>query len=617
MEDGVSLSMRDITIEKTAEGDLRLLLDVAREAANAPDTDALLRDLLGAICDANHWDYCEAWLGEDVEGARPERRALWHSGSDERLIPFSNAIDDMKHFADGDLPTLAWIKRSVVVARSASDLSAAPVRRKAAIAARLSAAVAVPVFAGQQLVAVLSFYARDKRTIDDRRLELLGAVASEVGAIIAHKLSEQALANERAFLSAVLDSLSENVSVCDAEGRLTLFNRATRDTHGLPEDPALPPEEWAKHYAVFASDGVTPFRADQMPHVRVRETGQDVEGIEFVVAVPGRAPRTMVANARVMRGQNGEIVGSVCAARDVTSRRQAQRALLESERRFRQVLENVRSLAVTLDTNGNITFVNEALLQSTGWTRGEVDGKSWFDLFVPKEGGLPQRFYDSVARNEIPAHVENDILTRAGERRLIAWDTTALRDASGTLVGTASIGRDVTEQRALEARLAALSEHDELTGLANRRGFRRMAEQELKSGRRAGRRGAVLYIDVNDLKPINDTHGHAGGDDALRTVARTLRDSVRDADLVARLGGDEFALFATGVATLAEADILVARLFRQLAEANTNDAGNGRQFSVSFSVGIALVEPGDDLDTLLARADAALYVQKAARKARR
>jgi len=172
----------------------------------------------------------------------------------------------------------------------------------------------------------------------------------------------------------------------------------------------------------------------------------------------------------------------------------------------------------------------------------------------------------------------------------------------------------IIEQRALEARLAALSEPDEVTQLPNRRGFRRMAEQELKSSRRAGRRGAVLYIDLDDLKPINDTHGHAAGDQALRATADVLRSCLRESDLIGRLGGDEFAVFATGLATLHDTNMLLSRLYRRLVEENAHHATLGRPFEVGFSIGLALVNPGDDLDTLLARADKALYVQKAARK---
>jgi diguanylate cyclase (GGDEF)-like protein/PAS domain S-box-containing protein len=260
-----------------------------------------------------------------------------------------------------------------------------------------------------------------------------------------------------------------------------------------------------------------------------------------------------------------------------------------------------------------VTFANDALLALTGWTREEALGSDWFERFAAEGPALRPAFARLLAGAPGPAHYENAVLTRAGERRLVAWDNTLLRDAAGAVVGTASIGRDVTEQRALERRLASLSEHDELTGLLNRRGFRRTATQELKSAARTQRRDAVLYVDLDRFKPINDAHGHAAGDDALRGVADAIRATVRDADFGARLGGDEFAIYAVGVAA-GQGHTIAARLRANLDAHNAAAAARGRPFRVELSVGVAELEAGDDLDGLLARADAALYARKLARR---
>jgi diguanylate cyclase (GGDEF)-like protein len=165
----------------------------------------------------------------------------------------------------------------------------------------------------------------------------------------------------------------------------------------------------------------------------------------------------------------------------------------------------------------------------------------------------------------------------------------------------------------LAARLGAAATHDELTGLLNRRGFRRTATQELKSAARTQRRDAVLYVDLDRFKPINDAHGHAAGDDALRGVADAIRATVRDADFGARLGGDEFAIYAVGVAA-GQGHTIAARLRANLDAHNAAAAARGRPFRVELSVGVAELEAGDDLDGLLARADAALYARKLARR---
>ena len=130
---------------------------------------------------------------------------------------------------------------------------------------------------------------------------------------------------------------------------------------------------------------------------------------------------------------------------------QAEKAFRESELRFRNTLENVNLVAVTLDVRGRITFCNDFLLNLTGWQAGEVIGKSWFEIFTPFDARIPEMFYPNLILGKIPAHFENEIQTRQGKRRLIDWNNTILRDADGAVIGTASIGRDVTEQRQAEA----------------------------------------------------------------------------------------------------------------------------------------------------------------------
>ncbi len=138
------------------------------------------------------------------------------------------------------------------------------------------------------------------------------------------------------------------------------------------------------------------------------------------------------------------------AQQEIAERKQAESALRESEHRFREVLENVQLVSVMLDTAGRITFCNDSLLQLTGWQRDEILNQNWFDHFVPPELGVGQVFTDSLAQQTILAHYRNEIVTRSGERRLIAWNNTVLRDNQGRVIGTTSIGEDITERQQAE-----------------------------------------------------------------------------------------------------------------------------------------------------------------------
>lgn len=246
-----------------------------------------------------------------------------------------------------------------------------------------------------------------------------------------------------------------------------------------------------------------------------------------------------------------------------------------------------------------------------GYTQAEWMGPLWIRILHPDDRDRIFAETAAAVAARTPVEYEYRLFAKDGGVRWIHDRGAFVQDEQGRTIAWRGVMIDITERRALEERLAALSEADELTGLLNRRGFRRMAEQALKVEGRSGRRTALLYFDLDDLKPINDQYGHAAGDRALRAVADVLRSGVREGDLVGRVGGDEFVVLAPGVGAAGEGARLAGRLRAQLAEYN---ARAGQPYRVDFSVGV-VEEPGvADLDRLLERADAALYAEKAARR---
>jgi diguanylate cyclase (GGDEF)-like protein len=167
-----------------------------------------------------------------------------------------------------------------------------------------------------------------------------------------------------------------------------------------------------------------------------------------------------------------------------------------------------------------------------------------------------------------------------------------------------TIARTVGRLRRTEEELSRLALHDDLTGLANRRAFVTVGEQLLRMADRAGDTVLVVYADLDGMKAINDRQGHAAGDESLRSAARLLRETFRDADLVARIGGDEFCVLFSGRA--AEAKAAVDRLRDTVAASP----------SLQLSLGVAEGSPGCTIDDLISRADAAMYADKAERSRR-
>ncbi len=148
----------------------------------------------------------------------------------------------------------------------------------------------------------------------------------------------------------------------------------------------------------------------------------------------------------------------IAQIQDITERKQAAQELLESERRFSDMLGNIELVSMMLDCEAQITYCNDYLLRLTGWRREEVLGREWFDLFIPAgHDDVKGMFFALLAELPSAAHPENEILTRSGERRLIRWNNSVLRSGAGDVIGTASIGEDITERKAAEDRIAFLN----------------------------------------------------------------------------------------------------------------------------------------------------------------
>jgi len=329
-------------------------------------------------------------------------------------------------------------------------------------------------------------------------------------------------------------------------------------------------------------------------------------GGEYSVRVPAAGRDEVADTAHAFNAMANTL------ERDITERQRAEAVLQESERRFRATLENVQLLAVGLDTKGNINFCNDFLLARTGWQRDEVIGQHWFSMFLPASVQEPVRkmFQQAGASGDLPLHLENEIVTRAGDLRLVRWNNTVLRAADGRITGTVSLGEDITEHRRAAERLSFLAHHDELTGLPNRTLFIDRLEQAMIEAERHERLVAVVFLDVDRFKGVNDTLGHEAGDQLLQGVAERLLGAVRRGDTVARLSGDEFTLVLADLAHVDDA----ARVAQKILDAFAQPFHiAGRDLFMSVSLGLTLF-PFDTHETqaLLRNADVAMYRAKEA-----
>lgn len=301
---------------------------------------------------------------------------------------------------------------------------------------------------------------------------------------------------------------------------------------------------------------------------------------------------------------------------DVTERKLAESALHESERRVREILENIQLVAVVLDTSGEVTYANPFLLELLGCSEEDVIGQDWFERFVPLDRRAADRrsWNEKIAEGIVAPHQEGEIVTAAGERRLVSWNNTLRRGIDGAITGTASIGSDVTERRRMEARLAHDAFHDALTGLSNRALFMdRLTGALARHARRKTLKVGVLFLDLDRFKLVNDSLGHSLGDELLIEFSKVLDTVVRPGDTVARLGGDEFTILLEDVESDEAAVSVAERIHAML---RTPFSLRGHEVFVTSSIGIALGSGPERAEDVVRDADIAMYQAKADGKSR-
>lgn len=327
-------------------------------------------------------------------------------------------------------------------------------------------------------------------------------------------------------------------------------------------------------------------------HFEFRVTRFD--GAERVVRARGEA----VVEAK---GRPYKVVGTM---QDVTEEAAARSAcdLLS------YVVQSTRDAIVTKSRDGTITSWNHGAEQLYGYSAQEAIGQPIGLIEPAHRAGEQEKILDTLLSGETIDHFETEGVRNDGTVIPVSLTVSPVTDANGRIVSTAIIARDTTERVRYEERLRHLADHDQLTGLFNRRRFDEQLKRELARAGRYAAHSAVLSIDIDNFKGTNDSAGHAAGDAVLVQVARVLANRFRSTDVVARLGGDEFAVLLSAVGV----DEARAAAEDLLAEIRNSPASyGGRPFRISASIGVSAFESDDaTADEVLVNADLAMYAAK-------
>ncbi|MCK9686165.1 diguanylate cyclase domain-containing protein [Scleromatobacter humisilvae] len=302
------------------------------------------------------------------------------------------------------------------------------------------------------------------------------------------------------------------------------------------------------------------------------------------------------------------IVAALAKKAALDARNEAEARLRTSEERMRALLEHAHDAVISIDEHGRVSQWNRAAERLFGWSPIETIGQPVADLIVPPAmraeiASVVTRYATSERLEDAQQRVTLQAVDRAGRLLSVEVSLTATRVAGHWEL--TAFGHDVSERRQFEAKLRSMALSDGLTGLANRRGFMEALEKAVSRHARGGPPLALLFLDLDGFKEINDVHGHHVGDLALHAFARRLEGCVRKGDTVARLGGDEFTVLAEGVVSLEQARAIADKIIEAM-----KPPLDVHKLRLRASIGISLYKPPADASRFLREADHAMYHAK-------
>jgi diguanylate cyclase (GGDEF)-like protein/PAS domain S-box-containing protein len=303
------------------------------------------------------------------------------------------------------------------------------------------------------------------------------------------------------------------------------------------------------------------------------------------------------------------IESGIVNLRDITERKQMEETLRESEEKYRTILENIQEGYFEVDLAGNFTFFNDATCLFLGYSREELMGMN-YQQFTSKETSkiVFQTFNTIYNTGEPNRGFDWPMIRKDATERYLEASVSLQKDSSDKPTGFRGIARDVTDRKQVERQLKHIATHDVLTGLPNRMLFIDRLEVALAQSRRSKHKLALMMLDLDHFKDINDTWGHMVGDQLLKEVGHRLSGIVRQSDTVARLGGDEFVILLSDIERMEDSVGIAETVLKSFRQSFV--FGN-QKLTSSASIGIAIYpDDCEDIDSLLKNADMAMYSVK-------
>ncbi|WP_150305850.1 ammonium transporter [Pseudomonas saliphila] len=431
--------------------------------------------------------------------------------------------------------------------------------------------------------------------------EVLVEPFTEVGQIAAqYNKVIRALRSAVGMTQAIVRDIRDGIVTCSAEGVLTtcnpgaerLFGRGAADLVGQPMRELVAEQGW-----------------HGLP---LPEAGNE---LKQEVLFSGQGQEQFVAELTVSRGGSDDKFYT-CMIRDITERRRVEQQLYQEKTLAQVTLASIGDGVITTGPDGRVCYLNPVAERLTGWRAAQASGRPLEEVYqlfderteMPRGNtvtALLRRHRKALERrNETTSLLRK----RDGEQVYIQDAVAPMYDQEGRIIGAVLTFRDVTSTRRMANELSHQAAHDTLTGLVNRAEFERRLALAVQGQQDSDRQQVICYMDLDQFKVVNDTCGHAAGDELLRQLARLLQTRIRSTDVLARLGGDEFGLLLIGCSQ--EEAIPIADDIRSLVE-DFRFSWENKTFAIGVSIGLVLIgEHLHSLGDLLGAADSACYAAK-------
>jgi diguanylate cyclase (GGDEF)-like protein/PAS domain S-box-containing protein len=429
------------------------------------------------------------------------------------------------------------------------------------------------------------------RTLDD------GSTIVMLADITERKRAEEAFRESEKQFRLLVQHVPDILSVHDSDGNIIDMNQQACESLGYTRE-----ELFGLRIQDIEQNFIVGKHAEQLKRM--------VPGVPILLqGVHKRKDgTTFPAEIRIGMFESGGKKLFLALVRDVTERKQAEEALRESEKRYRQIVDNADDIIYGVDDRGHFTFINPVAARITRYSEYELIGRHYLDLVSPAYRKDTQRFYRlQLVRRRQNTYYEFPIITKDGTEVWLGQNVQLVVEGR-RVVGFQAVSRDITNRKRAEETIRELAYQDALTGLPNRVLFNDRFGMALAQARRHQQRLGIMLLDLDHFKDINDTLGHSVGDKLLRIVGERLTGLLRTSDTIARMGGDEFLLLLTEIARLNDVITIAQKILGVLRKPFAID---DHELMITTSIGITIFpDDGDTADVLLKNADIAMYRAK-------